>query len=229
MSSEEKERFRLIYIQHAPYGVYEVIAGDGVYITLLRDPWRRFVSDYYHARRHRGHSFFQQAQAGAGLEDFVMHREEQGLTNPMTRMVSGRQAYPPFGPLPEAALEVAKKNIEASFIVAGTVERFDASLLLMKQRLDWGRVLYDRRNVGCNKPDRTVVDESVRERHAKSNGLDYELYAFVKERLETEIHAAGKRFLRAVRSFQWRNRWYQRAFDLARRTKRTLQGIGEAR
>lgn len=221
LSAERKAALRLVMVQHAPFGLHTLLAGQCIYVTLLRKPWDRMVSDYYHAGRGRDHSFYKRFQNGASLADFVRYRAyEQGLTNPMTRLVSGLGAFPPFEPLPEDALEVAKHNILEYFSVAGILERFDESLLLMKRRHGWDNVFYRRRNVGRNKPREVVADQNVVQEFRELNSLDYELYSFAKQRLERQVQEAGEPFQRALRWFQFWNRWYQTALGLLREVKK---------
>jgi hypothetical protein len=172
----KKRILALITIQHAPYGVHAILPQPCECIALLREPWTRMVSDYYHAGRNRGHSLYDRFQHGASLRDFVHYRAyEQGLTNPMVRFVSGLFAFPPFEPLPEDALEVAKRNIRDHFSVAGISEQFDESLRLMKRRYGWKNVLYRKRNVGRNRPPQVVVGADVKQEFMEANAWDYEL------------------------------------------------------
>lgn len=221
LSLAQKGAFRLVYIRHAPFGMHQSFPQRFSYVTMLRDPWRRMVSDYYHAARNVDHSFYVLASNGATLEDFVDYRtDRQQLTNPITRLISGINAMPPFAPLPDHALDIACANLQNCFGVAGTVERFDESLLLMKKHFGWGNVHYLRQNIGRNKPNRTEAGDGVKAKFAEANEMDCRLYAWVQERLEQQIEVAGSEFCNEVKRFQRWNRSYQTLFNMARRVKR---------
>lgn len=128
-----REQLKLIYIVHAGFGIHSTLTQSFSYVSFLRDPWERTISDYFHACRNQDHSFYLLAQQGKTFEDFVWYRiSKQGLTNPMTRLISGINPYPALNPLPTEALQIACANVENYFGVVGLQERYDESLLLMK-------------------------------------------------------------------------------------------------
>ena len=145
---------------------YEQAARQPIqYITLLRDPVRRCLSQFrYHVER-LGMKW--------SLEKFL---EEPRFMNFMTNRIAG---------VPDVGR--AREMLEKRFAFVGLTERFDESLLLMRKALgvDDLDIRYERRNVGAEASNRAdsgyfgddpVTLDLVR----ASNPLDVELYDFVR-------------------------------------------------
>lgn len=212
---KEKAEYRAILIQHAPFGAHRHLPQKFSYIAMLREPWSRHVSDYFHAIADPLHSFYERGQQGATLDDFTIYRiEEQKLTNSMTRLISGIQPFSPFQKLPPSALDTANDNMANHFAVTGITELFDESLLLMKHRYGWKRVFYRRRNVRMRKQIKIKIDPEIKQLFVNENELDYKLYKYVCHSLDNHIKGKGESFQDEVAKFQKRNRWYQSVREL---------------
>ena len=149
---------------HITFGFHDRLPGDARWLTVLREPVERTLSQYF---------FFVQppprrsGRAGAGfvppwlpaptpelsLEDALT---ERGYIpdNLQTRMICGLVS--PYDPLPAGALEQAKQNLRERFAYVGTTERFDEFLALLNLELGWPTVAYRRSNVnpaGCGATD----------------------------------------------------------------------------
>ncbi|GAB4464322.1 MAG: sulfotransferase family 2 domain-containing protein [Anaerolineae bacterium] len=198
---------------HFPFGVHQWLPGDATYITLLREPVSRVVSDYYYIRSHPEHPYHATLVAERlTLEDFAHIHIEAGEANLQTRWISGMvdmdHVTPPYGPLPAGALERARATLRSAFSVFGAVEQFDAALLLMKHAFGWGNVFYTRKNVTGAQTDPTAIPPSVAEMLAHANQLDGELYAFARAELAAQIAARGVAFAAELRAFRALNRLY---------------------
>ena len=71
MGADQKQMLQLVMTRHAPYGLHAVLPKQSVYVTVLREPWARVVSDYFYLGQDRGHSFYGRFQSGASLAEFV--------------------------------------------------------------------------------------------------------------------------------------------------------------
>ena len=60
---------------------------------------------------------------------------------------------PPFGELPQEALDLAVDRL-GEFSVVGLTERFDESAVLLTRALGWRRMVYTRENVTPNRKPR---------------------------------------------------------------------------
>ncbi len=132
------------------------------YITLLRDPVSRYVSQFRYTRdkKGRGHSF----------EDFLAN---DWYANFQTRKIAGVDD-------PDAA----KRILEERFVAVGTVERFDLFVEALRAILGQGFAARYRR---CNVASRTEETDRIRQAYGTEimdrNRADLELYRFVEASL----------------------------------------------
>lgn len=134
-----KKQFRAI-AGHVAYGVDEFIAGEVNYATMLREPADRAVSDYRYIRRRSGHPLHQHAMS-LEINDFFASRCAALTDNLQTRMIAGglNIGTQPFDrPVNEDDLQRALDNLQ-NFSVIGLTEKFDESLVLIAEKLNWTR------------------------------------------------------------------------------------------
>jgi hypothetical protein len=101
--------------------------------------------------------------------------------NLMTRFLWGGERL--FGELPADALERAKENL-AQFWFVAVGDRLDDSIVLLGRRLGVDGPMPYRSGTGVDDPDGDEPSPELRERIAKHNKLDLELYRFARERFE---------------------------------------------
>ncbi len=189
---------------HMPYGTHVYMDRPVRYITMLRDPVKRFISKYRNIVRNPQRALdlnFPAADVG-DLETFVEAQIERNAMNFQTRILAGyldlADPVPPFAPLPADALDVALAHIEKDFAVVGVMERFDESLVLMKRELGWGNLNYARRNVGFRGPRPNQVPAALENRIRELNNLDVQLYRWALTQLDRQVAAQGTDFQEEV-------------------------------
>jgi len=203
-SMSGRERNKITCLKgHMPFGAHRLFNKPSVYVTMLRHPYERAVSEYYFARNTPNHGLYDLVRGGnMSLEAFLDLRKEQGLANIYCRLLGEAFDWGNLADLPvkvcPGALDVAKRNINEHFSVVGLTECFDASLLMMKNLLNWGDVSYVRRNVTANKPPRTSYTKQQRKALFDFTDLDMELYTFAKTNFENLVSSLGGEFFRAV-------------------------------
>ncbi|MDH3602548.1 MAG: sulfotransferase family 2 domain-containing protein [Candidatus Tectomicrobia bacterium] len=198
---------------HVPFGIDAQLSGNPVYITMLRDPVTRFISEYHQVRRMTRPGAWRppvDQVKSMTLDDFLNYRIENNTMDVQTAFIGGyippAGTQPPFEPLPENALQRAKDNLRNHFVVVGLTERFDESLLLMKRRLGWNKHLfYARRNVVLRSAsDRDVPPETL-ERIVEHTRLDAELVRFSAALLDEAVREEGEAFQIELRKLRWVN------------------------
>jgi hypothetical protein len=177
-----------ILFGHVPLGVREYLPrylrGDRElrYFTFLRDPVERTVSHYFRIRpRHEDSAKFALGPLPADptLEDML----EWGYMhdNLQTRMLSGLPE--PFGPVTDAMLEQAKRNLREGLAFFGLTERFDESLALARRRLGFATILYslgaDGR-VNAARPRGEEIPDGLVRVAEECNRYDVELYRYAE-------------------------------------------------
>jgi hypothetical protein len=167
---------------HFGYGLHEFLNRPYQYITILRNPVSRVVSLYHYL----------QASDHISLQDFIFSSSYREIDNDQTRRVAG--INPGIGECTGADLEQAKENLRNNFAVVGTTERFDESLVLLKQKFGWTKAVSSYpRNVTANKQDLSLTP-LILEQIENTNRLDMELHRFASQLLDEEIARQGECF-----------------------------------
>lgn len=224
MPIEEKRRLQCIK-GHMPFGLHRWLPQGPFYTTMLRDPVERMVSDYYFARNTPHHSLHDKVvRKQMSLADFATMRAEDGLTNLYTRVLSGSVNWSnlvelPF-PLPNDVLDIARMNLEEYFAVTGITEKFDESILLMKDAYGWSDTYYERSNMTREKPTHYTIDSTTLDMIRRYNHDDIELYNFAVDTLEKRITQGGQDFRRRLEKFRKENLAYQSRLKIHRLVKR---------
>ena len=86
---------------------------------------------------------------------------------------------------------MAKQNLREHFAVVGLVERFDESLLLLKQAFGWRNVYYMRHNVTQDRPRQGELPAETLELIRQHNQLAMELHHFARTLFETQLKQSG--------------------------------------
>ncbi len=168
---------------HAPFGLHRWLPQPAAYVTLIRNPLERIVSEYYYVRRTPQYPFHEELIARElSLLDYVRIDIESGKANLQTRWIAGlmdiHDALPPYDFLPGDALSVARRNLETHFAVVGLTDQFDEALLLMRRVFGWRNILYCRKNVSPDRPSVEQIETTTRRLMETHNELDLELYEF---------------------------------------------------
>jgi len=156
------------------------------YVTFLRDPIKRYMSHYFHERFAKSN--------GWDLDTFL---SDKRFDNFMTVRLAGR-----------ADLDEAKRRLAEDFHFVGLTDRFDASLVLLRQL--WGEdfdIRYEKKNDASSNAYTEARQEclSRRDELHEKNALDAELYAFAVDLFEERAEASGLNLDAEVEALQAAN------------------------
>jgi hypothetical protein len=165
------------------------------YITLLRDPIKRAISQYHYNVETHGFNL--------SFDEYLRMPQEM---NTQTRWIAGSDD-----------IDLAKRNLIKRFFLVGIVEEFDEFLILLKRKLEpfTFRPGYESKNVG-NKYSSIRTDisrnfQKYKEKIIEHNALDIELYNYVKDEvLPSEKNVYGPNFDYDVTQFKKLERGYSR-------------------
>jgi len=214
-SLSEAERAAIRCVKgHIPFGVGQWLKSPVQYISMLREPVARAVSDYNFALSTPEHTLYREVnEKGTSLLQYVEMRAQAGLANLYTRMLSGCVNWENLmlsGTLPQDALEIAKGNVRKCAAV-GITERFDESILLFRKKLGWSSCHYVRENVTPSiRVNRNQVSRDVEKAIEEYYLLDMELYKYCLEIFEENIQRAGRDFQVELAEFRRANSDYQK-------------------
>jgi len=136
---------------HIGYGVHKYIKKDFKYYTMMRNPVERVVSYYFYVKQKSIAPHFNLIKSSNwSIVDYIKKAENVQMDNGQIRYITGTNKA--FGTINEKDLEQAKLLIEEHFISVGLTERFDESLILLKNKIGWKKYpVYERANVNRNK------------------------------------------------------------------------------
>jgi hypothetical protein len=231
---------------HYPFGLHRHFDGDYHYITMLRHPVKRVLSQYYFGKsKYHGDTVRRKFTDSQLINDITRKMPlEDVMTYPiinssMTLLIGGEfelyqaqsdliRAYDGHGPLPERlpvpieVLQRAKANLTQHFAVVGLTEQFDASLLLYKHFLGWSNVYYETRNITKPHPQRSQLSADALSHIEQCCALDIELYTHAVSLFEAQKTAYGFDALtHDVTQFQARNRWASQLIGLNNRFRQS--------
>jgi hypothetical protein len=215
LSVAEKNKVRLLK-GHMYYGLHSQFAEDDAkYLTFLRDPVQRVVSHYHYILRKKDHYLYSEvALKKLSLKEFALSDLTDELDNGQARLLGGIQGLP-INSLTSENEKKILKQLEDSFACVGIMEKFDESLLLLKNKLNWERFpVYRKLNVTEEKASRT--DEETVLAIQKRNAVDQAIYNWALLRHEADRNAV-KDFAEQMRILAEANFAYRDGFAFGER------------
>jgi hypothetical protein len=212
MPLADKKRIRVI-AGHYPVGLHLSVPAPFTYLTFLRRPVERYVSFYHHVLSDPRHYAYEQGfRRDMSMSDFLEGGFAKGESqNGYVYYLSGEMVSDSNS---AGALLIAKKNLEELFSVVGITERFDESVILMKQRLGWKHLpFYYHRKVTASHPARNLTSDLCA-KIEQANLLDLALYEQALDQFESLIRNQGGQFLAELKFFRMANRLYQHFISL---------------
>ena len=197
LSAQEQRRVRLLK-GHVSFGVHEHCSRPSRYFTLLREPvaqvdsFHRMLLDEYTRSQFSIES----------LEAYVQSGHRTYVPNRQLRMIAGVDDGASVG---SQTLERAKDILSEHFVLAGTTAHFDASLVLLKERLDWPWPPFYVRSRTGSKEKKQPIPDRVRRIIREQNQWDVRLYEHIRYQLDAEIEQKGDAFQKRVWRFQKAN------------------------
>lgn len=181
LSSEKRGRIKLLK-GHVEFGVHNYLDGQYDYFTFLRKPESRILSFYYYVLGRPQHRLYEVIQKNNySLHDFILNINTRDVNNAQIRMISGIDDKEEF------MLEKALENIDKHFSFVGLLERYDESLLFLKNLYQWKMPYYVKQNVTTRKIKVDDIDKLTLEAIKERNNGDYILYGEMKAAFNKKI------------------------------------------
>lgn len=173
------KRFKYkVIMGHFTFGIQKILPKRIQYITILRDPIERLISSYFYTKNKKDHKLYSYiADNNLSLEEYLLTPLTKDIDNGQIRMlINTRRA---IGKIGNEELNLAKKNLEQQFTF-GILEKWDESISIFKEKLDWLEVpKYEVKNVS-KKKDYKLSDEVIN-KVKEQNKYEIELYDYALE------------------------------------------------
>jgi len=214
LQPSEAARLRVVW-GHYRHGVQALLPKPCAVVTLLREPLDRIISAYYYSNGSVGSLDI--------LEQYLARRYyDIGFDNAMSRIISGRAMLDPiaarqdattqnFPTVTEADFEAAAGNLDG-YLVVGTTEQIDETLLVLGRDLRWSLsdLLYTPVNVTASRPPQLDISDALREKILAWNRYDARLVERARAHLARRIAAYRGDFARDLSLFRELNSQFQR-------------------
>jgi len=209
LSNAEKRYIRIIS-GHIGFGIHHGYPCKTTYFTLLRDPVERVISHYYYVSRSPDNYLYERVTKNKiSLEQYITEEMIKEINDSQVRFLSGIGFHFDFNRCPNDLLELAKILLDEFFIVAGLVEHFDETMLLLKRALNWLPPVYSRQNTTRDRPKRKEIEPEVIKLIKDHNRLDLKLYRYVKQNFTKKIKSMGPSFQSELKAFKLLNDHWQ--------------------
>ncbi len=183
LSPEEKNTYDLSY-GHIPFMGNQGLERGIEYFTFLRNPRERLLSQYKHIKGDGNHIIKKQINVDEySLKDFLKTGIVRNFDNLMTRYLCGNLTKN-YLEINKEDLELAIKNFDENFNIFGLTEKFDESLVLLSDYMNWPPLLYVRENKSSYKIKAEELDEETENLIKDCNQFDDILFKHAKAKFD---------------------------------------------
>ena len=186
LSQKDKEKIKVLR-GHMHYGLHKhFVSQSAKYITFLRDPVERIISHYYFVLRSNEHYLYDIVTKNKmTLLDYATSNISWELDNGMTRSISGENRIQ-LNNCTQEVLDKAISNLKTNFIFFGLTERYDESIILLKNKLKWSDYpFYRKLNIGKKKKE---VSSEIISIIAQRNKYDVALYNWAANEFNDKLN-----------------------------------------
>lgn len=195
-----------VFAGHVPFGLHRVVPGPIAYVTMLRQPVDRILSHFsYAVERRRSPLHREIHERNLDLEGYLTQSSVAKFVNNGQVSYLAGEVWPESRPATTDTLRRALENLGNRIRVAGLVECFDETLLLMKRLFGWDWPLYEPLNGTRDKSRFDEVPLTSRRLIEQLNALDIELYKAAEDLFETQVREQGSSFQGELDAFKQLN------------------------
>lgn len=158
-----RDRFDAVQ-SHVPFGLHEYLNPWAEYVTILRDPIGRIVSQYRYVYSTPHHPDYELVgEAGMSFESYISLLADRNRLNVQSMWISGVLNFGNFRAaasdiqLPADMIERAKKNLDNHFRFAAPIEEYEAFIICVARRWNWRRQAL----AAVNETTRTVAKPDI--------------------------------------------------------------------
>lgn len=189
---DQKSIIRLLR-GHLTLGLDKLFKEKCTYITYLRDPIDLFISSFFYIKRVKEHNYYELVNSMQDINEFIEFRKHNNQDNLQTRHLAGIATNMKKSPIRfdiegDKYFELAKNNLMEKIEYVFVTEKFNESLIFLKNRLGLENISYLSANVTKNRLSKSDISvESINRIRAISQ-YDIELYNLALEKHNSLIN-----------------------------------------
>lgn len=222
LSDKRKTEIKYLHTNMFPFGIHRHLPQSAEYITMVRHPVDRVISEYFFIIRTPSHPAYNAVKDLCFYDYVTKGVLASQVQNTQTRIIAGvggafkLSSYEKH--LTKRTLAIAMKNIQEHYLLVGLVERFDETMILLKRALGWRMwdIFYKKQNVGNNHPPENEIATCTINIIKRYNRLDLELYEYAKQLFENRISEQDSSFERELWMFRFCNKIYWLFYPIRR-------------
>jgi hypothetical protein len=172
MPSNDRDAIR--YVISKSYGDHWAFNGGYQYVTIVRNPVDRILSEYFFSIQGNVHFHKHIIENNLSLIE-LCELKSSHIFNLQTRLIAGKSKNS------ADTLKVAKENIVNSFAAVGILEEFPLFLSLLQKLLGWESIFLVKKNRNRGRPNRKQISKDIIAYLEEKNSLDLELHQFVTD------------------------------------------------
>jgi Sulfotransferase family len=180
--AEDWRRIRYV-TGHLPFGLHCAFAGRAKYFTVVRHPFDRIISEFFH--RIQENNPIRVEGRKLDFEEYIESRYDIQLSNYQVRVLAGYPGLDDKGvPVERRHLEEAKRNISEHFLAAAPLESMAELALIIRKIYGWPmrRLLTEYKNKTRRRLRMNDVSPRASNMIEEWNAFDSELYEWVQKR-----------------------------------------------
>ena len=178
---------------HVGYGVHRLINEKVDYISFLREPKKRLISDFN--EHHKNGRFFYKKLQNSNF-DFNIYLElllETGLDNLLTRQLAGPHDFFLQKKMKVSPDIFNKALSNSEKIIFLDMEKFDESLFFFNKKFNWKNTSYIKKNVSTKKNEKHNYDKKLLNEIIK---YDLRLYDKIQQKV---VNNSDLNFLKKIK------------------------------
>lgn len=182
MPKEKRDEFHCV-MAHLPYGLHTYFDKPCYYITLLRDPVERAVSQFFYICRTPSNERYRLIkETDFSFLSYVEHDEFGRSDNMQIRYIINDFVKEKID---MEGYELAKDALLKKFALFGITERFEDTIKLLETSFKWRIHKFKNKNVTKNRPALNALDPKAIRLLQEKNYYDLLLYQFALKHFET--------------------------------------------
>lgn len=165
---------------HFVYGIHRDIKRQYQYVTMLRHPYQRALSFFYF--KYKDPNYLFSYNKDLTFEEYVLDpANDAEYCNLQSRMILGHldDFYPNY--------QKVCSHLTQNFTFVGLTERYDISLFLFMQKINWKLQHFPKINVTPNRPIDLNLSKKAAEVFFRKNEIDRKVYEYAYRKFNEQV------------------------------------------